>query len=56
MITSAAQWTYVWLAYGLAALVIGCLFGWVILDARRRSRQLAALEARGVRRRSDHAI
>ena len=39
-------------AYGVAALVIAALIGWLIDDGRRQSRALAALEARGIKRRS----
>jgi heme exporter protein D len=39
-------------SYGLAIVVIGALFGWVILDGRAQARRLAELEARGVHRRS----
>jgi heme exporter protein D len=53
MITRPEQWTFVWSAYGLTAVVIGALIIWVIADARRRARALAELDARGVRRRSD---
>ena len=39
-------------AYGIAALVIVALFVIIIVDGRAQRRQLAELEARGVRRRS----
>lgn len=39
-------------AYGVAVLVIAALFVWTVLDGRSQRRQLAELEARGVRRRS----
>ena len=39
-------------AYGLAILVIAVLFVWIVVDGRSQRRQLADLEARGVRRRS----
>lgn len=42
-------------AYGLAVVVVGGLFAWVILDGRAQRRRLADLEARGVHRRSDRA-
>lgn len=44
---------YVAAAYGLSALVIVALVGWILADQRARRRELAELEARGVRRRSD---
>ena len=39
-------------AYGLAILVIAVVFVWIVVDGRAQRRQLADLEARGVRRRS----
>ena len=40
-------------AYGISALAIAGLLLWVFLDARARSAELEALEASGIRRRSD---
>jgi len=39
-------------AYGIALMVIAVLFVWILVDGRAQRRQLADLEARGVRRRS----
>jgi heme exporter protein D len=39
-------------AYGISAIVIAGLIGWILLDGRARRRDIAALEASGVRRRS----
>lgn len=39
-------------AYGFVAVVLGGLIGWLWLDGRSLARQLAELEARGIRRRS----
>ena len=39
-------------AYGIAVTVILVLFVWIVVDGRSQRRQLADLEARGVRRRS----
>jgi heme exporter protein D len=39
-------------AYGISAIVIASLIGWILLDGRARRRDIAALEASGVRRRS----
>lgn len=44
--------TFVALAYGATALTIGGLVLTIFLDGRARKRELADLEARGVRRRS----
>lgn len=46
---------YVAAAYGASALVLGLLVAWMVLDHRARGRELAELEARGVRRRSEKA-
>ena len=43
---------YIAMSYAVAALVTLCLIGWVWLDGRARQRELAELEAAGVRRRS----
>ncbi|SKA21225.1 heme exporter protein CcmD [Consotaella salsifontis] len=40
-------------AYGVSALSLLGLALWLFLDARGRQRELKALEARGIRRRSD---
>ncbi len=39
-------------AYGVAALIAAGMIAWVALDYWRQTRALAALEARGVTRRS----
>ena len=39
-------------AYGMAALIVIALTGWVALDYRAQKRRLAKLEADGVTRRS----
>ena len=43
---------FIWSSYAAVALAIGGLIGWLVLDGRRHAKQLAELEARGVRRRS----
>jgi heme exporter protein D len=43
---------YVAIAYSAAALLIGGLIVWIITDQRARKREIAELEARGVRRRA----
>jgi heme exporter protein D len=43
---------YVGAAYGITAVVIAALVGWILLDQSARRRELADLEKRGVRRRS----
>jgi len=44
---------YVAAAYGIAVLVLGALIGWILFDQHARRRELAELEAAGIRRRSD---
>jgi heme exporter protein D len=43
---------YILPAYGLSALVIGGLFVWTLVVYRQRQKEIAALEARGAKRRS----
>lgn len=42
---------FIWAAYGAMAVGIVGLLVWLAVDARRLAATLAALEARGVRRR-----
>lgn len=42
---------FIWASYGAAALVLGALTGWLVLDGFRLQRQMEALERRGIRRR-----
>ncbi|MFI0845809.1 heme exporter protein CcmD [Mesorhizobium sp. IMUNJ 23232] len=44
---------YVTAAYAASAVALAALVGWILLDGRARRRELAELEASGVRRRSD---
>ena len=39
-------------AYMAAALIVGAMIAWVVLDHRRQARALAELESRGITRRS----
>ncbi|RWE72708.1 heme exporter protein CcmD [Mesorhizobium sp.] len=49
----SAHALFVTAAYAITAIVLAGLIGWILLDQRARKRELAALEAAGVRRRSD---
>ena len=49
----SAHALYVAAAYGVSALVIGAVIAWILVDQRARRRELAALEAAGIRRRSE---
>ena len=49
----SAHALYVTAAYGTTAIVLAGLISWILLDQRARKRELAELEAAGVRRRSD---
>lgn len=51
----SAHALYVTAAYGITAVVLAGLIGWILIDQRARKRELAELEAAGVRRRSDKA-
>jgi heme exporter protein D len=42
-------------AYGVAALIVGAMIAWVVLDHRRQARRLADLEAHGITRRSERS-
>lgn len=49
----SAHALYVTAAYGITAVALAGLIGWILLDRRARGRELAELEAAGIRRRSD---
>ncbi|ESX87697.1 heme exporter protein CcmD [Mesorhizobium sp. LSHC412B00] len=51
----SAHALYVAAAYGITVIVLAGLIGWILLDQRTCKRELADLEAAGVRRRSDKA-
>jgi heme exporter protein D len=51
--TMTAHALYVTAAYGVSALAIAVLIAWVLADGRARRREMAELEASGLRRRSD---
>jgi heme exporter protein CcmD len=44
--------SFIWASYAVVAFALAGLIGWLVLDGRRLQRQLNALDARGVRRRS----
>jgi len=46
---------FIWTSYALAALVIGGLIGWLVIDGRRQEKAIADLEARGIKRRSQRS-
>ena len=43
---------FIWMAYGISALVLAGLIGWIRIDARNQMQLLADLEDKGIRRRS----
>ena len=51
----SAHALYVTAAYGVSALAIAGLIVWILADQRARKRELAELEAAGLRRRSDRS-
>ncbi|WP_026615397.1 heme exporter protein CcmD [Ensifer aridi] len=46
---------YVIASYAVAAVTVAALVAWVVGDGRARQRELRALEAAGIRRRSAEA-
>ena len=50
-----AHGLYVLAAYAISGLVLAGLVGWIVADHYGRRRDLARLEASGLRRRSDRA-
>lgn len=48
----SAHALYVTAAYAASAVALAGLIGWILLDGRARRRELAELDADGVRRRS----
>jgi heme exporter protein D len=51
----SAHALFVAAAYAASAVGVAGLVGWILLDGRVQRRAIAALEAEGVRRRSDRA-
>lgn len=43
---------FIWASYGVVALVLAVLIGWLFADGKLQQRRLQQLEARGIRRRS----
>jgi heme exporter protein D len=46
---------FIWAAYAAVAVVLTAFAVWLVLDGRRQQHLVDELEARGVRRRSQHA-
>jgi len=44
--------SFILAAYGATVVIVIALALWIVLDGRAQRRRLAALEARGIRRRS----
>ena len=42
---------YIGMSYGLTGLIVAILIGWIMMDGRARKREMAELEASGIRRR-----
>ncbi|HEU0059102.1 MAG TPA: heme exporter protein CcmD [Hyphomicrobiaceae bacterium] len=38
---------YIWLAYGVVAVTLAALIGWLVADGRRQRRLIEDIEARG---------
>ena len=45
--------TFIIASYASAAFILAILIGWIVAENRALRRTLAALESRGIRRRSD---
>jgi heme exporter protein D len=43
---------YIGMSYGLTSLIVSILIAWIWVDGRGRKRELAELEASGIRRRA----
>ncbi len=43
---------YIGMSYGLTGLIVAGLIAWIWLEGRARNREIAELEALGIRRRS----
>ncbi len=43
---------YIYLSYGISAFVVTVLFVWIYVEGKARQRELAELQASGIRRRS----
>jgi heme exporter protein D len=50
---SADRWAFVLSAYGVSAVFLVALIVWIVTSRRAAKRDLAALEAAGIKRRSD---
>ena len=52
MIDLGPHAAFIWASYAIYALVLAGVIGWLVWDGARLKARLAALEARGVSRRS----
>lgn len=43
---------YIGMSYAMTGLIVAALIAWIWLDGRARKREIAQLEASGIRRRS----
>jgi heme exporter protein D len=51
---SADRWVFVLSAYGISLAVLAILIIWIVTTRRSAKRDLANLEAAGIKRRSDN--
>lgn len=47
---------YIFTSYGVTALITFVVIAWTLLDGRARRREMAELEAAGIRRRSSPPV
>ena len=43
---------FIWLSYGIVAVAIGAMIGWLVHDGRRHEQRLRELDKQGIKRRS----
>ena len=47
------HWGFIVAAYGFVVVILGAVIGLTLIDGAQQARALAAIEARGIRRRSE---
>lgn len=55
MIETIRHASFIASSYAALVVILGTLICWIAFDHRQQSRKLAALEARGLRRRSERS-
>ena len=47
---------FIWISYAAVTIVVAGLIAWLIFDGKKQAAELAALEKRGIKRRSASAV